>query len=192
MQLTNRYGLSIANGLGFSFLKDALLISTSALLMALIAPLSISLPFTPVPLALGPQLAILLGVLLGPKRGAMAVLGYLFQGVMGMPVFALGHSGLAVLLGARGGYLIGYVAAAYLVGYLVHTRKKTTNYSLFSSMAAANGIIFLFGAIQLSLFIGWKSAFILGVLPFLVGDFIKLIAVYRLVKNSDSSATKFS
>jgi biotin transport system substrate-specific component len=150
-----------------------------SILIALCSSISIRLPFTPVPLAIAPHVCLALGAILGRNRGALAVLAYLFQGAMGFPVFALGASGLLHLLGPRGGYLIGYAAAAYVTGFLIERMREKTAYKTFMALAAGNGIIYLLGVSQLSLFIGFKSAVLLGMVPFLLGDALKLFVVYR-------------
>lgn len=99
-----------------SWLKDLFLIGIGSVLMALCTPISIKLPFTPVPIALAPHLCLALGVILGSRRGALAVFSYLLQGAIGLPVFALGDAGLLHLFGPRGGYLLGYASAAYVTG----------------------------------------------------------------------------
>ena len=168
-----------------SWLRDLFLIGMGSVFIALCSPLSIQLPFTPVPLALAPHLCLALGAMLGSRRGALAVLAYLFQGVMGLPVFALGASGLLHLFAPRGGYLLGYVAATYLTGYLIERMQERSAYKTFLALAMGNGIIYVLGVAQLSLFIGFKSAVLLGVLPFLLGDALKLLIVCKWTLSLD-------
>ena len=165
-----------------SWLKNLALIGMGSVLIALCAPISIKFPFTPVPIALAGHLCLALGVILGRNRGALAVLAFLLQGVIGLPVFALGDSGLLHLLGPRGGYLIGYAAAAYVTGYLIEKMRERTAYKIFLALAIGNGIIYLLGIPQLSLFIGLKSAILLGMIPFLLVDALKLLVVYKGIK----------
>ena len=97
--------------------RDVLFIVAFSLMTAGFARISIPLPFTPVPIT-GQTLAVLLtGAALGSRRGALAMLAYLAEGSAGLPVFAGGGSGLFWNM-ASGGYLVGYVPAAYLVGFL--------------------------------------------------------------------------
>jgi len=137
-----------------------------SILLAVTGKFAIPLPFTPVPIALQPHIALMLGVLLGPKKGALAVLGFLAMGASGLPVFATGTAGLGVLLGPKGGYLIGYAVGAYLVGLI-----KGIGY--FPAIIAGNLVIYLFGASYLALFVGAQNALTLGVVPFLVGGLLK-------------------
>jgi biotin transport system substrate-specific component len=162
----------------YSWLKDFTLIFIGSILIALCSPLSIKLPFTPVPLSLANHVCLALAMVLGPKRGFLAVVTYLFQGMIGLPVFALGDSGLLHLLGPRGGYLWGFAAAAWVTGYLIEKAKGKSESKIFLALAAGAGIILLLGMLQLSLFIGVKSALFLGVFPFIPGDIVKTFLVY--------------
>ena len=125
---------------------------------------------------------LFLAAVLGSKRGAFATLAFLVQGTMGLPVFAGGNSGLLCLAGPTGGYLLGYVAAAYLTGYLVENMKQRSAVRAFFAMTAGNALIYLFGVAGLSTFIGFTPAFMLGVLPFIIGDFLKLLIATRAMK----------
>ncbi len=80
--------------------------------------MAIQLPFSPVPITGQTMAVLLVGALLGSRRGALAVLAYIAEGLAGLPVFAGGAAGLARLFGPTGGYLVGFVAAAFLVGWL--------------------------------------------------------------------------
>lgn len=155
-----------------------------SLLIALFAKISIPLPFTPVPIVLQSHLCLLIGALLGPRLGALTVLAYIFEGLLGLPVFSLGRFGLPLLLGPTGGYLFGYVAGAWISGHLV---QKWPSQKFFA-LAAGSLAIYCFGVPQLSLFVGLEKAFYVGVLPFLAGDFMKLILtsqILRIVKKLD-------
>ncbi len=162
-----------------SWIKDFLLVAMGSLLITLCAPLAIKLPFTPVPLVLSSHVCLALGVLLGRNRAALSVLTYLAQGAMGLPVFALGASGFLHLLGPKGGYLFGWVAAAYLVGYLFEKMKDKTPLKILYILFAGNAVVFLLGVPQLALFIGFKAALLLGAVPFLIGDALKSLLILQ-------------
>jgi biotin transport system substrate-specific component len=164
-----------------TWMREFLIVAMASLLIVFCTPLAIPLPFTPIPLALAPQLCLALGATLGSRRAAAAIFAYLFQGAIGLPVFALGKSGLPHLLGPGGGYLFGFAAGAYVTGYLIERMREKAAYKTFIAMAAGNGVIFFFGALQLSLFLGLKSALLLGVLPFLFGDALKLFLVHKVI-----------
>lgn len=94
-------------------------IGLGALVVAVAAQIAIPLPFTPIPFTLQPLAVLIVGGLLGARAGAAALVLYLGLGLMGLPVFAAGGSGVARLLGPTGGYLLAFPAAAGLVGWLV-------------------------------------------------------------------------
>lgn len=154
-------------------LTDALLIIGGSLIVAALAQVRIPLPFTPVPLT-GQTLGVLLvAAVLGRARGAASLGLYLIEGLLGLPVFAGEPLGLARLLGPTGGYLVGFVAAAALVGALAERGMdrdwKRVSLMYLSGMA----VIYLFGVAWLALFTGPQGALTAGLLPFLPGDVVK-------------------
>jgi biotin transport system substrate-specific component len=165
-----------------SWLKDVGVILGASVIIALFAPISIPLPFTPVPIAVQAHVILLLSCLLGSKRASMAVLTYLFQGAIGLPVFAGGAAGIMALAGPTGGYLLGYLAAAFVTGFITERMVNRTPSKAFAAMGLGNVIVYLFGLPWLSRYVGWQSAIVLGVLPFLIGDMFKLIIAARSLK----------
>ncbi len=151
-----------------SWIKDAAVGIGASLIVALCAPIAICLPFTPIPVVIQLQVILLLSAILGPRRGVWMVSAFLMQGAMGLPVFAAGASTIGTLIGPRGGYLAGYLIAAYVVGRLYQKNN------LFLSMIAGNGVVYICGFAWLSQFIGMERAFQLGIVPFILGDFIKV------------------
>ena len=161
--------------------NSGLKILGGSLLIALCAQIAIPLPFTPVPLALGSMAPLFLGAVMGKKHAFWAVILYLLEGAMGLPVFALGGSGIARLLGPSGGYLIGYALAAYLVGYLAE--KSAAPRKTFLALIAGSAVILLSGAMHLASMIGVKAALYVGVLPFLAGDLgLKPLVVFSTLR----------
>ena len=153
---------------------DVALVLGGSLLIALSAQLAIWLPFSPVPVT-GQTLAVLLvGVLLGRKRGGAAVLVYLGQGALGWPVFAGGTAGAAVLIGPTAGYLVGFVLAAVLVGALAEAGWDRHWLTAMGLMLLGNALIYVCGAAWLAQFVGAEQALPLGVYPYLVGDVFKV------------------
>jgi biotin transport system substrate-specific component len=158
---------------GAALAYDASLIVVGSMLIALAAQISIRLPFSPVPIT-GQTLAVLLiGALLGSRRGALSVVVYLVQGLVGLPVFASGAMGPAYLMGPTGGYLVGFIAAAYTTGRLAERGWDRDVISTSLAMLAGNAIIYVFGLVWLSVYVG-KQATALGLAPFVLGDVIKL------------------
>jgi biotin transport system substrate-specific component len=152
---------------------DAALVVGGSLVVALAAQVAIRLPFSPVPIT-GQTLAVLLiGTLLGSRRGAMSLAAYLLEGLMGLPVFAAGASGPAYVCGPTGGYLLGFVAAAFVTGWLAERGwdrgVATTALAMFAGTAA----IYAGGLAWLSMFAGAQTL-ALGLMPFVAGDALKL------------------
>jgi biotin transport system substrate-specific component len=137
--------------------------------------LSIALPFSPVPITGQTIIVLLIGAFLGKNRGAGAVGLFLAQGAAGLPVFAGGKSGLAVLVGPTGGYLFGFLAAAYIVGCLTELRYERSILYTAISLLVGNAIIYTFGLIWLVRFVGESQVLSLGLYPFILGDAIKII-----------------
>jgi len=102
-------------------------------------------------------------------------MAYLAQGIAGLPVFAAGTSGLSRLLGPTGGYLIGFVIAAWLVGTLAERGWTLKIGSTLLAMLFGNVVIYLCGLPYLALFLGPEKALTAGLYPFLIGDVIKIL-----------------
>lgn len=155
-----------------------LLVVAAAALTALAAQWRIYLPFTPVPIT-GQTFAVLLtGAALGWKLGAAGQLLYLAVGALGAPVFTDGSGGIEVLTGATGGYLIGFVFAAGLVGWMAEHRQDRTFSTMFTAFILGSAAIYAFGVVGLmvSTDMTLAAAVEAGVVPFLLGDLIKAAA----------------
>jgi len=159
---------------------DVALVIGGAALIALLSQVVLPLPFTPVPIT-GQTLAVLLiGVTLGSRRGVMSVLAYIAMGLAGLPIFAGGAIGIARLAGPTGGYILGFIAAAYIVGLLAERGFDRKISTAIVAMVIGNAIIYFFGLAWLSLYVGIPNALSMGALPFIAGDAIK-IAVASLL-----------
>jgi biotin transport system substrate-specific component len=165
-----------------SWIRNLLLVVGGSFLIAIFAQVALALPFSPIPINLQGHICLLLGVLLGKRIGTLAVLLYVLQGAAGLPVFAFGHAGLPILLGPRGGYLIGYILATWVTGHLVERSGSKNLRQAMLAMVVGNLLIYLCGLSQLSLFVGIKRVFFLGMLPFLLGDTLKLCLAHRVLK----------
>ena len=155
-------------------LYDVALMIGGSLFVALSARIAISLPFSPVPIT-GQTLAVLLvGALLGSRRGACSLLLYLLEGAVGLPVFAGGIGGPAHLLGPTGGYLIGFAGAAFVAGLLAEQRWDRRVQSNALAMFLSNLVIYAFGLPWLAHFVGADKVLALGFYPFIAGDLMKL------------------
>jgi biotin transport system substrate-specific component len=168
-------------------LKPFVFAALFAALTAAVAPFKIPLGFTPVPITLQTLVVLLSGAMLGPIYGALAMILYVAVGIIGLPVFAGGSSGLGAILGPTGGYLISYFLAAYVVGKTLKIRKNPKFMDYVVAMVAGTVIIYVLGA-------GWGMvvtglgifAILTGwVFPFIIGDFIKLLIAAYIAKSVD-------
>jgi biotin transport system substrate-specific component len=157
-----------------------------AILLALSAKLSFPIPGTPVPATLQVLAVLVSGALLGPWGGACSVLTYLAAGIAGAPVFAMG-GGPSYLMGPTGGYLIGFLPAAWVAGFLA--RRARGLWSLFGSFVLASILIHLFGWAQLSALSGPEKALNMGVVPFIAADLLKALLAAALVRSVARRAT---
>jgi len=164
-----------------SLLYELLTILAGSTLIALSAWVAIPLPFSPVPVT-GQTFAVLLvGSVLGARRGAASTLAYLAEGTCGLPVFAGGTAGPHVLAGPTGGYLAGFVLGAFLCGALAERGWDRRPLPTVASMALGNAAILLPGVVQLSRFVGPEHVWKLGLLPFLPGDIVKIALAATLL-----------
>jgi biotin transport system substrate-specific component len=154
--------------------REVALILGGSLLIALSAQLQVVLPFSPVPITGQTFAVLLLGALYGSRRGPATVVTYLALGAMGLPVFAGGTFGAARLVGPTAGYLVGFLAAAFVVGFLSERGWDRKPWTTAVSMLLGNGMIYVAGVLWLSRFVGWQAVLSTGVLPFLAGDALKI------------------
>ena len=159
-------------------------VTAFVVMMALGAHVRIPLPFTPVPITLQTFFLSLAGATLGPVFGVVSQVVYLFLGAVGVPVFAGGSGVMYLIQSATTGYLIGFIAAAALVGWLIRSRKDPGIAWILFSMAAGNLVVYTCGALWLLLYLRLSlvSTFAVGVLPFLAGDVAKLCAAAGLFR----------
>ncbi len=160
-----------------NWLRDLILIVLGALFVAALAQVVIPLPFTPVPITGQTFGVLLVGAALGSKRGAASLASYLTMGIIGLPFFAGGAHGWNILLGATGGYLIGFIVAAYVVGLLAERGLERSVRTSVLPFLMGTVIIYMFGVAWLTVVLGsFSKALAAGLLPFLIGDVIKLVA----------------
>lgn len=152
--------------------------------IALLAQLRVQVG--PVPFT-GQTLAVLLlGAAYGARLGMLTTVTYALLGAAGLPLFAGGQSGVAYLLGPTGGYLLGFVLAAGLLGTLARRGWDRGYGRTALAMLAANVLILAIGVTWLHVALGgsWSQAFALGVVPFLLGDVIKLALAVGLLPSA--------
>lgn len=158
--------------------RDVALIFGGALLTAICAQIVFPLPGSPVPIT-GQTFAVLLtGAALGSTRGALSMALYLALGLVGLPVYSDASSGFEVVWGATGGYLIGFIVAAYVVGRLSEARLDRSPWKALPVFTVGSLIVFVFGvpwlAVAADLSLG--EAIALGLVPFIPGGIVKAMA----------------
>ena len=138
----------------------------------------ISIPLYPIPLSLQTLFTLLAGMTLGSVMGASSQIIYVLLGVIGLPVFAGFKAGIGILFGPTGGFLFGFIISAYVIGRIIETIKEKYIFYYLLAGFAGTVIIYFIGVTQLSLVtgIGIKKALLIGALPFLPGDILKIIA----------------
>ena len=162
-----------------SAVTKAALVVFGSLLLAVSAQFKI--PLYPVPVTGQTLVVLLIGMTYGPRLGGITIAAYLFEGAIGLPVFAGGAAGVAVLMGPTAGYLFGFLLAATAMGYLAERGIGRTVVSTIAAMVIGNCVIYLCGALWLANFIGFAQAIAAGVLPFLYGDALKLVVAAGLM-----------
>ena len=162
-----------------SALTRGALVVFGSLLLAVSAQFKI--PLYPVPVTGQTLVVLLIGMTYGPRLGGITMLAYLFEGALGLPVFAGGAAGVAVFMGPTGGYLFGFLLAGVAMGYLAERGMGRTVLSTVAAMVLGNSVIYLCGALWLANFIGLGQAIAAGVLPFLYGDALKLAVAAGLM-----------
>jgi len=173
--------------------KDVILVLSFSLLTALFAQASFWIGLVPIT---GQTLAVLLaGLLLGSVRGALSQIVYLLVGLTGIPFwFAAGGAlGAARLIGPTGGYLIGFVFVAFLVGKLAERGWDKKIKTAILAMFIGNIVIYIFGLSWLANFIPLKGLLIVGLYPFILGDALKILLAglvlpmgWRFIKRSEN------
>ncbi len=160
-------------------LRVALLALGGSLLLW--AAAKVQVPFWPVPMTLQTAAVFLIGLAYGPRLGLVTVALYLAEGAAGLPVFAGTPAkglGLAYMLGPTGGYLLGFLAAAWIAGLAAERRLGPVGTALVLLVASA--ALYLPGLAWLATFVGPARALQLGLVPFIPGDLLKLALVVTL------------
>ena len=144
----------------------------------------IAIPIGPVPIVLQNLFVMMAGLLLGGRWGLTSVGVYLLAGAIGLPVFAGGTGGIGKFVGPTGGYLLGFAAAAYVIGMISQRGKGSVAVDVFA-MIVGTFIIYFFGVSWLKIVTGMSisKAVAVGMLPFLIGDVLKIAAAIPIVKS---------
>lgn len=159
------------------YILCALFIAFSAICAQLVIPIQ------PVPITMGTLAILMAGAMLGPKYGFLAILGYVLLGAVGAPVFSLGRSGVAMLSGPSGGFMLSWPFVALTVGFFVERFGKSYM-GIIASMLLGNVVCYTFG-ITWFMFLtgtGLIPALTACMLPFIPGDTVKMLVGAFLAK----------
>ncbi|MBN1975664.1 MAG: biotin transporter BioY [Sedimentisphaerales bacterium] len=154
-----------------AFLYNIALVFCGSIFIALSAQIAIG---GPVPFTMQTFAIPLIGALFGAKLGCMCVGLYLLEGLAGWPVFSYWRGGFHMLLGPTGGFLVGFLTAAYVTGFLAQRGWDRRFSTTFLAMLAGNIFIYTFGIIHLTNMMGFKQALVIGLYPFIAGSVIKI------------------
>lgn len=156
---------------------DAYMFAASVIFMAGMA--NIMIPLWPVPITMQTFGVFVVAFFFGSRKGLVAMLSYVLAGIAGLGVFAGYKAGPAAIMGPTGGYIIGFLACAFVVGWMIERGYGRTKKSVLLCMVIGNAIIYAFGLMGLKLFLGdvglW-GLLMVGLIPFLVGDALKIVA----------------
>ena len=161
-----------------------------SLLLAVSA--KVQVPFYPVPLTLQTLVVLLLGAALGARLAAASVALYLIEGLAGLPVFAGAVAGPVYMAGPTGGFLVGFLAAAALIGFAADRLWDRTWIRLLGSLTLGHAVVFAFGFVWLAQFIGAEKAFAAGVAPFALATIVKTLLAVALVGAGRSAVRRMS
>jgi biotin transport system substrate-specific component len=153
-------------------LRAALLAILGSALVAICA--QVNVPMVPVPMTLQTLAVLAIGGAYGSRLGAATLTLYALEGAMGIPVFAQFKAGPAILMGPTGGYIVGFIAAAGLVGFLAERGFDHNVVKMFAVMLLGAAVLYIPGLAWLSTFVGgFAKAVELGLIPFIAGDLVK-------------------
>ena len=171
----------IKSNQNLKILKIIALVFLSSIALTISAKLKI--PFYPVPMTMQTFVVLFLGISFGYKIGLATVSLYLFEGIIGIPVFSNSPEkgvGLVYFTGPTMGYLIGFLTATFLAGYM---NLKTNMFLIFIKLILSVSTIYIIGVLWLGNLIGWdKPIMQLGVTPFLLAELFKILILTILTK----------
>ena len=163
------------------YIKYFLIVFVGTILLTISA--KIKIPFYPVPMTMQTFVVLLVGMTFGYKIGLSIVLLYLLEGIIGLPVFSNSPEkgvGLLYFTGPTMGYLIGFILATFLSGYL---NLNTNYFDVFIKLIFSVSVIYIFGVLWLGYLIGWDKPILeIGVMPFLLAELFKILILTLLSK----------
>ncbi|MGO5065336.1 biotin transporter BioY [Clostridium sporogenes] len=172
-------------------IRDMVYSALFATIIAVSSYITIPLPISPVPITAQGLAVMLAGCVLTPVQAALSMVTFLFMGAIGIPVFSGGTSGIGVILGKTGGYLIGYLIGVIIISLLVRKNKSLVS-MLIACFIGGIVVVHILGSAWLGQVtsIGIKKAFLLGSAPFIPGDIIKAVVSVLIGKKLSKSIKK--
>lgn len=166
----------------FRFAFELMVACLGSCFLAVMSQVAIRLAISPIPITLQTLAVFLLAGILGSRRATYSVLAYLIQGCSGLPVFAGGVANPLWLLGPQAGFLISFIVAAYFIGKLIERSPRGNILYFCFSLGVGQLVIFAIGMGWLSFFVGISKAFMFGVVPFLPGASLKIMAGATVIR----------
>ena len=165
-------------------IKIFFIVFLSTIILALSA--KVKIPFYPVPMTMQTFVVILLGIIFGWKIGLAAIFLYIFEGILGLPVFSGTPEkgiGISYFIGPTMGYLIGFLISVFISGYFKFSAwSNLKSYMLtFGKLLIAVSPIYILGMMWLSNFVGWEKVFLVGAKPFLLAELFKILLLTFLI-----------
>tara|TARA_B100001250_G_scaffold357012_1_gene332457 strand:- start:943 stop:1491 length:549 start_codon:yes stop_codon:yes gene_type:complete len=163
-----------------NILKKISLIIFGTLLLTISA--KIKVPFYPVPMTMQTFVVVLIGITLGWKLGLATVLAYLFEGIIGLPVFAGTPEkgiGISYMIGPTGGYLLGFIFSVFVAGFVKLNKNLFIRFYLVSLSIF---VIYLFGVPWLAYLSGWETAYVWGIKNFILAEIVKISILVLLTE----------
>jgi len=171
-----------------SLIKDAFFVLSFAILTGICAKLKIEIG--PVPITMQTFAVLLSGALLGSKKGALAQITYLLLGLAGLPWFARG-GGMTYIFSPTFGYIVGFILASYLVGWLCENGFDREIKRTILAMLVGNVLLYIPGILWLARFVGFEKALEVGLYPFIFGDLLKIFLASLFLSISWQLVKKF-
>lgn len=159
------------------------MVALMASIICILAPLSIPIPFSIVPISCATFAIYLTAGVLGAKLGTISVAIYILLGFVGLPVFAGWSAGAGVVIGPTGGYIFGYLLIAFFAGICMNKKNASTLRMAFGMVLGTIGC-YTIGTLWLGmqLHLNVKEALMAGVIPYILGDVIKIILALLIIK----------
>lgn len=161
---------------------NAIPVIFGSIFFAMLAQVAIPLPFTSVPMSLQTFGVALLAIFLGKRQAPLALMAYLMQATMGLPVLAGGVMNPFWMIGPNAGYLAAFVLASYLVAKLLEKHTQNSIVKTWLLFSVNETVVLCIGTAWLALFVGMENAFYMGFIPFVPGALLKITLASSLLR----------